>query len=308
MENWTPLQDLRKSKYNKGGKEDEDSERLKFWGTSDAIEKRVPQLPDVEGQEETLLKSRFQGPSPRFDMGQELSESTENSSNSGGPWKTLWERLTAGPRKPAEGDFTLKGRGFLQQGEREGFPEESVQKEQSGSRRGGNVLQMRTRSRPPRGHIMKGSKSSDQFSCSVVSDSLWPHGLQHSRLPCPLPTPRAYSNSCPSSWWCHPTISSSVIPFSFCLQSFPASRSFPVSQFFPSGGQSIGTSTSASVLPMNIQVWFPLGLTGLIFLQFKELSRVFSNTTVQKHHSSAFSLLYRPILTSIHDWKNHSFS
>ena len=133
MENWTPLQDLRKSKYNKGGKEDEDSERLKFWGTSDAIEKRVSQLPDVEGQEETLLKSRFQGPSPRSDMGQELSESTENSSNSGGPWKTLWERLTAGPRKPAKGDFTLKGRGFLQQGEREGFPEESVQKEQSGT-------------------------------------------------------------------------------------------------------------------------------------------------------------------------------
>ena len=121
-----------------------------------------------------------------------------------------------------------------------------------------------------------------QFS-SVVSDSLWPHGLQHSRLPCPLPTPRAYSNSCPSSWWCHPTISSSVIPFSFCLQSFQASGSFPVSQFFPSGGQSIGTSTSASVLPMNIQDWFPLGLTGLIFLQSKELSRVFSNTTVQKH-------------------------
>jgi len=164
MENWTPLQDLRKSKYSKGGKEDEASERLKFWGTSDAIEKRVSQLPDAEGQEETLLTSRFQGPSPRSDMGQELSGSTENSSNSGGPWKTLRERLTAGPRTPAEGDFTLKGRGFLQQGEREGFPEESVQKEQSGSRRGGNVLQMRTRSRPPRGHIMKGSKSSVQFS------------------------------------------------------------------------------------------------------------------------------------------------
>ena len=166
----------------------------------------------------------------------------------------------------------------------------AVQKEQSGSRRGGNVLQMRTKSRPPRGHIMKGSKSSDQFSCSVVSDSLWPHGLQHSRLPCPLPTPGAYSNSCPSSWWCHPTISSSVIPFSFCLQSFPASRSFPVSQFFPSGGQSIGTSTSASVLPMNIQDWFPLGLTDLISLLSKGLSRVFYSTTIQKHQFFSIQL------------------
>ena len=105
-----------------------------------------------------------------------------------------------------------------------------------------------------------------QFSCSVVSNSLWPHGLQHARLPCPSPTPRACSNSCPSSQWCHPTVSSSVVPFSSCLQSFPASESFPVSQFFASDGQGIGASASASVLPMNIQDWFPLGLTGLISL------------------------------------------
>ena len=122
-----------------------------------------------------------------------------------------------------------------------------------------------------------------QFSCSVVSYSLWPHGLQHTWLPCPSPVPGAYSNSCPSSWWCHPAISSFVLPFSSCLQSFPASGSFPVSQFFVSGGHSIGVSASASVLPMNIQDWFPLGWTDLIFLQSKGLSRVFSNTTVQKH-------------------------
>ena len=109
------------------------------------------------------------------------------------------------------------------------------------------------------------------------------HGLQHLRPPCPSPTPRAYSNLCPSSQWCHPTIWSSVIPFSSCLQSFPASGSFQMSQFFASGSQSIGVSASASVLPMNIQGWFPLGLTGLISLQSKGLSRVFSNTTVQKH-------------------------
>ena len=119
-----------------------------------------------------------------------------------------------------------------------------------------------------------------QFSCSVVSNSLQLHGLQHPRLPCPSPIPRICSNSCPSSWWCHPIISSSVIPFSSCLQSFPASESFLMSQFFASGGQSI--EASASVLPMNIQEWFPLGLTGLIS-QFKGLSRVFSSTTVEKH-------------------------
>ena len=116
-----------------------------------------------------------------------------------------------------------------------------------------------------------------------MSDSLWLHGLQHTRLPYPSPTPRAYSNSCPSSQWCHPTISSSVIPFSSCLQFFPALRSFPVSQLFAWGGQSIGVSASTSVLPMNIQDWFPLGLTGWISLQSKGLTRVFSNTTVQKY-------------------------
>ena len=108
--------------------------------------------------------------------------------------------------------------------------------------------------------------SSVQFSCSVVSDSLRPHGLQHARLPCPSPTPRACLNSCPSSWWCHPTISFCVVPFSSCLQSLPASGSFPMSQFFASGGRSIGDSASTSVLPGNIQDWFPLGLTGWISL------------------------------------------
>ena len=108
-----------------------------------------------------------------------------------------------------------------------------------------------------------------QFSRSVMSNPLRPHGLQHIRLPCPSPTPRAYSNSCPLSQWYHPTISSSVVPFSSCLQSFPASGSFPVSQFFASGDRSIGVSASASVLPMNIQDWFPLGLTGLISLRIK---------------------------------------
>ena len=114
-----------------------------------------------------------------------------------------------------------------------------------------------------------------------MSDSLPPHGLQHARLPCPSPTPRAWSNWCPSSQWCHSTISSSVILFSFCLQSFLASGSFLISWLFTSGGQSIGAS--ASVLPMNIQDCFPMGLTGLISLQSKRLSKVFSNTTVQKH-------------------------
>ena len=125
--------------------------------------------------------------------------------------------------------------------------------------------------------------SSVQFSISVMSNSLWPHGLQHGRVPCPSPTPRAYSNSCSLSRWCNPTISSSVVPFSSQFQSFPAPGSFPMSQFFASGGQRIGVSISASVLPMNIQDWFPLGLTGWISLQSKRLSRVFSNTTVQKH-------------------------
>ena len=121
-----------------------------------------------------------------------------------------------------------------------------------------------------------------QFSLSVVSDSLRPHGLQHSRPPCPSPTPRVYSNSCPLSRWHHPTISSSVVPFSSHLQSFPASGSFQMSRLFTSGGQSIGVLASASVLPINIQDWFPLGWTGWISLQSKGLSRVFSDATVQK--------------------------
>ena len=115
-----------------------------------------------------------------------------------------------------------------------------------------------------------------------MSSSLQPHELQHTRLPCPSPSPIC-SNSCPLNQWCHPITSSSVIPFSSCLQSFPASRSFPISQLFDSGGQNIGAPASASVLPMDIQGWFPLGLTGLISLQSKGLPRIFSNTTVQKH-------------------------
>ena len=122
-----------------------------------------------------------------------------------------------------------------------------------------------------------------QFSGSVISNSLWPHGLQHSRPPCLPPVPRVYPNSCPLSWWCHPTILSSVISFSSCFISFPASGSFLMSQLFTSGRHSIGVSASTSVLPMNIQDWFPLGWTGWTFLQPKGLSRVFSNTTVQKH-------------------------
>ena len=121
------------------------------------------------------------------------------------------------------------------------------------------------------------------FSCSVMSDSLRPHGLQHSRTQHPSPTSGAYSNLCPLSPWCHPTISSFVIPFSSCRQSFPASGSFQISQLFASGSQSIGVSASISVLPKNTQDWFPLGWTGWISLQSKGFSRVFSNTTVQKH-------------------------
>ena len=122
-----------------------------------------------------------------------------------------------------------------------------------------------------------------QFSRSVVSDSLWPRGLQYTRLPCPSPTPRACSNSCPLNWWCHTTISSSVVPFSSCLQSFPAWGSFPMSQFFASGGQRFGVSALASVFPMNIQDWFPIGLTGLISLLSRGFSRDFSSSTGQKH-------------------------
>ena len=125
------------------------------------------------------------------------------------------------------------------------------------------------------------------------SHSLWPRGLQHARFPCPSPTPKACSNAYPSNQWCHPTISSSVIPFSSCLQSFPASGSFQRSQFFTSAGQSIEVSASVSVLPMSIQDWFPLEYNGWISLLSEELSRVFSNTTVQKHqfflwHSAFF--------------------
>ena len=132
------------------------------------------------------------------------------------------------------------------------------------------------------------------YSCSVMSYSLWPHGLWHARFPCPSPSPRVCSNSCLSSQWCHPTILSSVVPFSSCPQSFPASESFPMSRFFASGGQkkSIGASASASVLPIKIQDWFLLGLASLVSLLSKGLSRVFSNNTVQKHQffSSPLSL------------------
>ena len=125
--------------------------------------------------------------------------------------------------------------------------------------------------------------SSVQFSCSVVSDSLQPHELQHARPPCPSPSPGVHSNSHLSSRWCHPAISSSVVPFSSCPQSLPASGSFPMSQLFAWGGQSTGVSALASFLPKNTQDWSPLGWTGWISLQFKGLTRVFSNTTVQKH-------------------------
>ena len=140
-----------------------------------------------------------------------------------------------------------------------------------------------------------------QFCCSIVSDSLRLHGLQHDRPPCPSPTPGACPNSCPLSQWCHPTISSSVIPFSSHLQSFPASGSFLTSQFFPSGRQSIGTSTSASVILMNIQGWFPLQLTGFISLQSKGLSKVISNSTVQKHQFFSAQLSSQSS-AHIHTW------
>ena len=142
-----------------------------------------------------------------------------------------------------------------------------------------------------------------------MSDSLWPCGLQHARLPCPSPSPGACSNSSPLSQWCHPTILFSVVPFS-CLQSFPASESFFNELAFASGGQSIGASASAaSALPVNSRGWFPLGLTGLLSLQCEGLSRVFSSTTIRKAsilcHSSLF---YCPVLTSVHDyWKKHTF-
>ena len=146
-----------------------------------------------------------------------------------------------------------------------------------------------------------------QFSRSVMSDFFQPHELQHARPPCPSPSPGVHSNSCPSTQWCHPSISSSVVPFSSCPQSFPASWSFPMSQPFVWGGQSIGVSALASVLPMNTQDWSPLGWTAWISLQCKGLSRVFSSTTVQKHQFFGTQLSYSPALTSIPDrWKTHS--
>ena len=146
-----------------------------------------------------------------------------------------------------------------------------------------------------------------QFSCSVVSDSLRPHEPQHSRPPCPSPTPGVYSNSCPLSRWCHPTILSSVIPFSSCPQSFPASGSFQMSQLFPSGGQSIGVSASTSVLPMNTQDWCPLGWTGWISFSPRDSQESSPTPQFKSINSSALSILYSPALTSIHDHrKNHS--
>ena len=146
------------------------------------------------------------------------------------------------------------------------------------------------------------------FSCSVMSNFSQTHGLQHTRLPCPSLLPGICSNSCPLSQWCYPTISSSVTLFSSHPQSFPASGSFPISQLFASGGHCIGASTSASVLPMNIQGWFPLGLTGWISLLSKGLSRVFSSNTVLKNQFFSAQLLHSPTLTSIHDyWKNIIF-
>ena len=143
--------------------------------------------------------------------------------------------------------------------------------------------------------------SSVQFSRSLVSNSLWSHEWQHARPPCPSPIPGVHPNSCPSRRWCHLAISSSVVPFSSRPQSLPASGSFPISQLFSRGGQSIGVSASVSVLPMNIQDWSPLGWTGWISLQSKGLSRVFSNTTVKSISSSALSFLHSSTLTSIHD-------
>ena len=159
-------------------------------------------------------------------------------------------------------------------------------------------------------------KASDKFTCikqdvfvQLLSQVwLWPHELQQARLPCPSLSPGVCSNSCPWSQWCHPTILSSVAPFSSCPKSFPASGSIPMIWFFKSGGQCIGVSASASVLAMNIQGWFPLGLTGLIFLQSKGFLNFSPAPESESISSLALSLLYGPTLTSIHDyWKNHSF-
>ena len=147
-----------------------------------------------------------------------------------------------------------------------------------------------------------------QFSSAQLCPTLRPHGLQHARPPRPSPTPGVHSDSCPLSRWCHPAISSSVVPFSSCLQSSPASGSYPMSQIFAWGGQSIGVSASTSVPPMNTQDWSPLGWTGWISLQSKGLSRVFSNSTVQKHQLFGTQLSLQSNSHIIHDhWKNHSF-
>ena len=150
--------------------------------------------------------------------------------------------------------------------------------------------------------------SSVQSSRSIMAGSLWPHGLQQARSPCLSPTPRVYSNSCPLSRWCHPTISSSVIPFSFCLQSFSASRSFPMSRFCTSGGQSIGVSASASVLPMSIQNWFPSRLSSWIPCNPRDSQESFPTSQFKSINSLVLSFPFGPTLTSIHDyWKNNGF-
>ena len=156
--------------------------------------------------------------------------------------------------------------------------------------------------REQEGWIIYHPPSSVQFSRSVMSDSLWPHeSVRHTRPLCPSPTPGVHPNSCASSWWCHPTISSSVVPFSSCPQSLPASESFPISQLFAWGGQSTGVSALASFLPMNTQDWSLLGWTGWISLQSKGLSRVFSNTSVQKHQFSCTQLSSQSN-SHIHTW------
>ena len=150
------------------------------------------------------------------------------------------------------------------------------------------------------------AQGSVQFSCSVVSDSLLSHGLQHARLPCPPPTPRTCSNSCPLNRWCHPTISSSAAPFYSCFQSFH--QSFPMSQLFTSGGQRIGVPASAPFLPMNIQDWFPLGWTGWISCCPRDSQESSLTPQFKTINSSELSFLHSPTLTSIHDyWRNHSF-
>ena len=149
--------------------------------------------------------------------------------------------------------------------------------------------------------------SSVQISCSVVSKYSWPHESQHARPPCPSPTLRVHSDTRPLRQWCHPAISSSVVPFSSCHQSLPASESFPMSQLFAGGGQSTGVSALASFLPKKSQGWSPLEWNGCISLQSKGFSGVFSNTTVQKHQLFGAQVSHSPTLTSIHDhWKNHS--